>query len=1218
MSSTPNDTPQRATAAQMASRKIKELNRRRTKPSTPSTPQAAFSFGESIPGVAAPSTNSTASNGFSFGQSQSFPGAAPSSGTQNGSSISFGSGGSSNFNFGGFTASNNPFANLNGASQPQNQTTNLFGGQSSTMPSQNPSPGLFGQTSAAPSASPPIFQSQPAGSGSGLFGQSTTTAPSGSGFQPQPASSGSTLFGQSTTASTSAPNPFAQSTSIAPSTTSQPAAATTAPPSMFGQSSTSAAPASSIFQPKPAATTTGSSLFGQNAPATTTGGTNLFGQTSAKAPSDTGTTANGPTSLFSQSSTASTSGPSLFQPKAATSGAGNLFGQTTPSTGIMGGTSLFGQPTASKNEGASIFAPSTPNKSSAAATSAAPSNIFSFGQPATSTTQKPLFGLANDVDDMSTSPDGKQKTGERTSAAPSLFGQKAAQTSDSSAPETARPTLSLFGSSTPATAANPPATSLGSSTSLFGQQEPKSATPSGVAASSVFAPTAAPAAASSSSNPFQSLFTGPSKPATTTTPAPSLSTSTSTSSQSLFAGISKPATTTTPTTSVPITTSGSSQSLFTGAAKQAQTKTPPSTQQTPSQRLGGTIMDKGPAATSTAASVQAPSGLSSGEILDDKKRSQIRDLNRGFKELVASYDPETQSLDSVILHYVRLRKAINAPVGSLANKPGKRKLDDAHGIESPAQRTFAKKSKAQEPEPEFPSYSPVTSSTSKRKSSEDLEDGSAGKRRAQAHARPATTGQNAAGKSETSNIFASSFSSGSKAPTDAVPELKKPVTTSDSSRVFGLKPSAPSETETPRPASPQKKLPEPATKPAFQVPNFGNLAGQNFTGQFGQGSFKQSSTETPKVNIEVPKFGASGQNFMSQFVKQAKEDDTDEDSSDSDAEPQPEKPVDKVAPPVLPQPKTTTSSSIFDSKPATPSLATNNIFGHLTNSNTNSDAGESSDDDITGQLKKRAKNNQPVSEAENASESKSTASLFGRITKPDGTPVHVSSDEDKSETPKPKPLFGQGAPTNPFAASNSNGTPSLFSSVSTPKTSNIFGGPQPSTSNPFSSISSNVAAHLLPNHGGTTTTSVTSDSNADETDTETYKDSQLNLMTNAGEEDEEVLYEGRSRAMKFVEKQSEGKTEKTWEVQGVGQLRLLVNKEAKRARIVLRAEPSGRAVLNTAINRAIDYKVQPGSCQFLVPRADGSGMDLWGLRFKKEVTAEVENALKSAKDSLSN
>jgi hypothetical protein len=439
-------------------------------------------------------------------------------------------------------------------------------------------------------------------------------------------------------------------------------------------------------------------------------------------------------------------------------------------------------------------------------------------------------------------------------------------------------------------------------------------------------------------------------------------------------------------------------------------------------------MDQGTAAKPAA---QAPSELTYWETMDYAKRSQIRDLNRGFKELIATYDPERQNMDAVILHYVRLRKAINAPVGSLLNKPGKRKLDDNHGIESPAQRPVAKKSKAQEAlaEPELPSYSPMASSTSKRKSSEDLEDGSVAKRKAQPHVRPATTQQSAAGKSETSSIFASSFSSGSK---DNA--LKQSTTTSGSSSVFGLKPSVPSETETPRPASPQKQAPEPAAKPAFQVPNFGSLAGQNFAGQFGKGSFKKPSIEIPKVNIDVPKFGASGQNFMSQFVQKAKDDDSDEDSSDSDAEPQPEKPAAKAAP-VLSQ-ANATSSSVFDSKPATPSFAANNIFGHLTNSNTNSDAGESSDDDITGQLKKRAK--KTVSETEKAAESKSATSLFGRITKPDGTPVHISSDEDKPETPQPKPLFGQATSNNLFAAPSN--TPSLFSSTSTPKTSNIFGG----------------------------------------------------------------------------------------------------------------------------------------------------------------------------------
>lgn len=126
-------------------------------------------------------------------------------------------------------------------------------------------------------------------------------------------------------------------------------------------------------------------------------------------------------------------------------------------------------------------------------------------------------------------------------------------------------------------------------------------------------------------------------------------------------------------------------------------------------------------------------------------------------------------------------------------------------------------------------------------------------------------------------------------------------------------------------------------------------------------------------------------------------------------------------------------------------------------------------------------------------------------------------------------------------------------------------------------------------------------------------------MTNAGEEDEDCLYEVRSRGAKLVEKTADnGKTEKIWETQGLGPLRVLVNRETKRARLLLRADPSGKAVLNASINRAIDYKVQPGSCSFLVPRADGPGMDAWVLRFKKEFTAEVENAVNTAKAGLPN
>ncbi|QGA16175.1 hypothetical protein EYB26_003842 [Talaromyces marneffei] len=1175
MSSTPNDTPQRATAAQLATRKIKELNKRRVKPT--SSTQTPFSFGETSGATAAPSS-STASNGFSFGQSQSFPAPSASGATQSGSqSLSFGAGAPASFNFGGFgsTPASNPFATLNGGNtqtQTQVQPSNVFGAQSSTQPVQPSGQGVFGQSSNSG------FQAQPASTGANPFAQSTATAPASTSlFQTQPASTGSSLFGQ-TKPATTVTNLFGQATSAPPISTS---ATATAPGSIFGQQSTSAAPSAPLFQSKPA-TTVGSTLFGQNPPATTTGTTNLFGQpvgASSAGGATTATATNGPASLFGQAPSAT--GSSLFQPKPATTGT-NIFGQTA--TASSPAASLFGQ---------SLAAPSTPNKASPSlfgnAPSASASNTFNFGQT-TTTIQKPLFNVTSDADDMSTSPDGKRKVSEQPPAPSNIFGQKPAHTSVPS--EISRPGSSLFGAPTPSATGNPPSPSLGASNNIFGQNPSRSVSPvpNGVttAATSVFAP-AAPA--STAPNPFGSLFGASStKPASTPAPAASASVSAA-PAQSLFAATSKSATTTAPVTTAPAATS-TTKSLVAGASQPAQVGSLFAPQPSPDKRLGGAIMDQA-LAKKAAGTVQ----VSAEESLEGDKRAQIVDLNRGFKEHVASYDPENQSLDSIIIYYIKMRKVIGAPVGSLTNKPGKRKLDDTHGIESPAQRPTTKKSKAQEPtpEPELPSVRP--SAAGKRKSSEDLDDSANSKRGAQPYVRPSTT--QAGGKSETASIFASSFS----APKAAAPAN----TTSTGSSLFGLRSGGSSTKETPRAASPQKEISEPAAKPTFEVPKFGNL---NFAGQFGKGSFQASSSEAPRVKLDLPKFNVSGQSFMNQFGQKAKgDDDTDEDS-DSDAEPVVEKKVEK---PSSAQASSLFSGSVFDSKPGTPSIGTNNIFGHLNTSTATSDAAESSDDDLTEQLQKRAKKTQPDSETD----PKPVSSLFGRITRPDGTPVNLSSDEEKTETPKPKPLFGQST-SSPFLAVPNN-TP-LFSSTSTSKTSsNIFGGSStPSTTfNPFPS-SLNPAAQLLAKEG-TTTASVTSDSNAEETDTETVKDTQLNLLTNAGEEDEDCLCEVRSKGLKLAEKTADnGKTEKTWEVQGLGPLRVLVNRETKRARFLLRADPSGKAVLNTSISRAIEYKTQSGNCTFLVPRVDGSGMDLWTLRFKKEFTAEVENAVKTAKEGLPN
>jgi hypothetical protein len=613
-----------------------------------------------------------------------------------------------------------------------------------------------------------------------------------------------------------------------------------------------------------------------------------------------------------------------------------------------------------------------------------------------------------------------------------------------------------------------------------------------------------------------------------------------------------------------------------------------------------------------AAETNDRSRLSPDENRDFTKRAQIRDLNRGFKELVDSFDPDTQNLDDVILFYLRVRKTMDAPLGSFANKPGKRKLGqvaDLHADDHPSSKKAKESSTARLATPD-PQLSPPKN---KRKVSDAEEDTSPnGKRRATGPALDAT--QSIGSGSTTAGIFANAFASGGsedKGPAIATPSFKPSVSAFAQPSPFGTAPSTSTASKETNLFAPKPKEGTPSvSKPAFEVPKFAT-SGESFVSQFGkkfgQPASKEAQEAIQGVKLDIPKFNVSStSNFISQFSQQAAGNDDDDTSESEDEEPVAKK---TTTAPTEPKP----AASVFETKSSAPSVASN-IFGHLSNSATNTE-GDSSDDDLTEHLKKRASSSKQEAKAEAEEPSKGT--LFDRIRKVDGTPVQVS-DEEKPEAPKPH-LFGQ-ATSNPFASLNSSSGPSIFgmskylSNIDTEPRLMSYAAPKPSAPTPFGGLAiPKPASHLL---SATATPSVTSDSNADDTDTDTYKDAQLNLMSNAGEEGEDCIFNGRAKGLKSVEAKVGEKSEKSWETQGVGALRILVNRDAKRARILLRAEPSGRAVLNTSINRAIDYKVQGTSCQFLVPREDGSGMDLWTLRIKKEAAEELETALKSAKEGL--
>ncbi|QKX63315.1 uncharacterized protein TRUGW13939_10485 [Talaromyces rugulosus] len=1123
-------------------RRIKELNRRRPKPAGgQSQPQVAFSFGDGTADTGI-SANPPAANGFSFGQSQSFPGAAPNA-TQNGSQpVAFGGGGSSSFNF-GFGTSSAPSAGPGPGPAVNNPFSNLNGGGTQSQ-NQTQTGGLFNFSGASTPASQPqgVFGTAPQTAPTQPFGQLTNSSAPATAFQPQPATTGtSNLFGQSSTAPTSS--------------------------------------SSSVFQSKPA--TTAPSLFGQSTPATTTGGPSLFGQ-SAAAPAST--------SSASQPQTTATTTSSLFGKSSSPAVDSGMFGKSfdTPNQSsstfqpkpAMGGSTLFGQSsTTAPPPSSSTFKPNESlfGRAAPPPSATAPSNSnITFNQTASGPFSAPnFFGSttstaagANGANVFGQAQQSKAQSG-------SLFAPSTLGTTT----QNATGAKSLFGfnnepedMSTSPDAKHKTNGQLSNASSAFNSsvKQPSATT------ASTFAPSSNAAQPPGASNPFN-LFGDAPKSTASTTPAnpapasnPFIGTGTSGFAQE------KPY------------DSPASAAFGKRGRGPLEAFKPQITakSKTPAPALGPSPMK--------AAETNDRSRLSPDENRDFTKRAQIRDLNRGFKELVDSFDPDTQNLDDVILFYLRVRKTMDAPLGSFTNKPGKRKLGqvaDIHADNHLSSKKAKESSMAHGATPD----SQLSPPKNKRKVSDDEEDTSpSGKRRATGPVLDAT--QSIGSGSTTAGIFANAFASGGsedKEPATATPSFKPSVSAFGQPSPFGTAPStstASKETNlfAPKPKEGAQSVP----KPAFEVPKFAT-SGESFVSQFGkkfgQPASKEAQEAIQGVKLDIPKFNVSStSNFISQFSQQAAGNDDDDDTSESEDE----EPVAKKTTTTPAEPKP--ASSVFETKSSAPSVGSN-IFGHLSNSATNTE-GDSSDDDLTEHLKKRASSSKQEAKAEAEEPSKGT--LFDRIRKIDGTPVQVS-DEEKPEAPKPQ-LFGQPT-SNPFSSLNTSSGPSLFA-------------PKPSTPNPFGGLAiPKPASHLL---SATATPSVTSDSNADDTDTDTYKDTQLNLMSNAGEEGEDCIFNGRAKGLKSVEAKVGEKSEKSWETQGVGALRILVNRDTKRARILLRAEPSGRAVLNTSINRAIDYKIQGTSCQFLVPREDGSGMDLWTLRIKKEAAEELEAALKSAKEGL--
>ena len=225
-------------------------------------------------------------------------------------------------------------------------------------------------------------------------------------------------------------------------------------------------------------------------------------------------------------------------------------------------------------------------------------------------------------------------------------------------------------------------------------------------------------------------------------------------------------------------------------------------------------------------------------------------------------------------------------------------------------------------------------------------------------------------------------------------------------------------------------------------------------------------------------------------------------------------------------------------------------------------------------------------------------------------PSRISFDFTKSEPSAPSPL-------------QTNGWEEFLKGKN--QLSNLSTSLQPTSGSPVQS----VFASLNPSRAASpaTTNATVSGAETDdkeEADGDTFdKDAQLELgSANAGEEDEELLFSVRAKIQEFAseddenmkkmkqgnEKEDEEKP-KSWRVRGVGELRVLRNKESGKTRVVVRQDKSARVLLNAGLLEGASYGVaKPKLVNFTVAAPDGT-LSRWLIQVGKEDVAKKISSL---------
>jgi hypothetical protein len=228
-----------------------------------------------------------------------------------------------------------------------------------------------------------------------------------------------------------------------------------------------------------------------------------------------------------------------------------------------------------------------------------------------------------------------------------------------------------------------------------------------------------------------------------------------------------------------------------------------------------------------------------------------------------------------------------------------------------------------------------------------------------------------------------------------------------------------------------------------------------------------------------------------------------------------------------------------------------------------------------------------------------------------GTPVKFGTLE------KGGPTVNVTAATPPAKDNDSAAASKSFPNLFGPKPSKSgadavasvgfnFGGPSHLTASPLlgpSALNSAVSSRAT-SPGATDTESVNTDAGEDYSD-----EPQVSLMSSRpGEENEEVLFETRSKALKYITEEvaKEKKLDPGFSTQGVGQLRVLKHRTTGKTRLLLRAEPGSNIVINTALTPSMIYKAietkGSGAVKFGIPTA--TEIDHWVVKVKTAAMAD--------------